>query len=372
VSTGLSASFTVRHSAQVTIHAPNLDSTGEPEVLVLFGPSGAGKTTVLRCLAGLEQPATGYIRFNGETWVDADRGIHLPARARRVGFVPQEYSLFPHLTVAANVLFGFPSTDSRAGHRRLQELSGWLGLTGLEQRLPGELSGGQQQRVALARAVARAPQLLLLDEPFASLDLPTRQRLRAGLADFLAKLRIRTVLVTHDRSDALGLGHSVAVMAGGRILQQGPVQKVFNHPANLEVAGIVGVESVLAGEIVGQDEGLVRVRIGTANALAVAVDPVAPSGPVFACIRAEDVVLMPPHDVHSALSPRNRWRGRVVSLHPDGMLWRIELDCGFPLTATLTRQAAAELSLTLGSQVDALVKAPNVHLISRPAPPSIP
>jgi len=372
VSTGLSASFSVRHSAQVTIDAPNLESTGEPEVLVLFGPSGAGKTTVLRCLAGLEQPATGFIRFNGETWADADRGIHLPARARRVGFVPQEYSLFPHLTVAANVLFGFRSTDSRAGHKRLQELAGWLGLAGLEQRLPGELSGGQQQRVALARAVARGPHLLLLDEPFGALDLPTRQRLRTELADFLAKLRIRTVLVTHDRSDALGLGQSVAVMASGRILQRGSVQEVFNHPANLEVANIVGVESVLSGEIVGQDDGLVRVRIGTATALAIAVDPGTLSGPVFACIRAEDVVLMPPHETHPALSPRNRWRGRVVSLRPEGMLWRIELDCGFPLTAVLTRQAASELSLTEGTQVDALVKAPNVHIIPRPAPYSMP
>ena len=377
MSAGLAASFSVRFAGQAEIHAENLESTGEPEVLVLFGPSGAGKTTVLRCLAGLERPASGYIRFGSETWADAGRGVHLPARARRVGFVPQEYALFPHLNIAANVLYGFRPADAAQRGARWKELAGWLGLEGLEHRFPAELSGGQQQRVALARALARDPQLLLLDEPFAALDIPTRQRLRGELADLLARLRIRTLLVTHDRSDALALGQRVAVMDRGRIRQQGSVQDVFNHPANVEVANIVGVETVLPGEIVGEENGLVRVRIGSASALAMAARGEGPqgrgargetapaSGPVFACIRAEDVVLMLPSEGRATGSPRNRWRGRVLGLRPEGMLLRVELDCGFPLTAALTRQAAAELGVAEGSQFEVLVKAPNVHLVSR-------
>ena len=365
MSAGLSASFSVRFADQAEIHAPNLEWSGEPGVLVLFGPSGAGKTTVLRCLAGLERLARGYIRFGSETWADADRGVHLPARVRRVGFVPQEYALFPHLDVAANVLYGFLPADAGQRRARLKELASWLGLEGLEQRFPAELSGGQQQRVALARALARDPQLLLLDEPFAALDIPTRQRLRTDLADLLARLRIRTVLVTHDRTDALALGQRVVVLDRGRILQQGAVQEVFNRPANLEVANIVGVETVLPGEIAGQEDGLMRVRIGASSALALANELGHDSGPVFACIRAEDVVLMLPGQGLATGSPRNRWRGRVLGLRPEGMLMRVELDCGFPLMAALTRQAASELGVAEGTQFDVLVKAPNVHLVPR-------
>jgi molybdate transport system ATP-binding protein len=330
-------------------------------VTVLFGPSGCGKTTVLRCLAGLERPDRGVIRCGPDVWFDAGRGLCLPPQRRDVGYLSQDYALFPHLTVGQNVGYGLGRFTAAGRSRRVHELLELLGLGGLERRLPRQLSGGQQQRVALARAVARRPRLLLLDEPLSALDAPTREQLRRDLRRWLAAMGVPTLLVTHDRGETLALGDAVVIMDGGRVCQSGPVEEVFARPSSLEAARIVGVETVLPAEVVGLAEGLAEVLIGDVRLLALA-EGVRP-GRAFVSIRGEDVILARADGGPS--SPRNRLAARVGAIVRDGPMIRVTLDCGFPLVALVTRQACEELHLNSGDSVVALVKAPSVHLIGR-------
>jgi molybdate transport system ATP-binding protein len=365
----LRAHFSKKFPGGPAIRADELAIAGAG-VTVFFGPSGSGKTTILRCLAGLEMPDSGEILFGAETWFrKAESGKRkngndfvLPPKARGVGFVPQDYALFPHLTVAANVAYGLHGRGAGEKKSRVAEMLGWLGLDGLDQRLPHELSGGQQQRVALARAVARQPKLLLLDEPLAALDAPTRQRLRGELRRLLRQLAIPTVVVTHDRLEALSLGDDLVVLDTGRIVQRGPVREVFHRPANPTVAGILAVETILPGQILKQESGLIHVLVGSACVTALAGDLPAGTRDVFVCIRAEDVILTKDN---AAASPRNRLTAVVREVVSEGPVQRIELECGFPLTAVLTRQACAELALKPNDAVLALVKAPQIHLVPR-------
>ena len=330
-------------------------------VHVLFGPSGCGKTTLLRCLAGLEVPAEGSIRFAQETWFDAERSVCVPPQRRGVGFVFQDYALFPHLSVAGNVGYG---ASGRTGAERgalVRELLERFELTGLAGRSPVTLSGGQKQRVALARALARRPRLLLLDEPLSALDFGAREAMRVELRRWLKRAGVPVLLVTHDRSEALALGDSLVVMFDGAIRQSGPVLDVFNRPLDADVARIVGTETIVPGRIVETREGLVAVEIGATRLTALA--PEIDSPDVIVCIRGEDVTLQST-EVSNA-SVRNHLKARVVAVHPGSPMIRVELDAGFPLVASITRPAAEELGIRPGSEVFALVKAPAVHLISR-------
>jgi molybdate transport system ATP-binding protein len=308
------------------------------------------------------------IKLDGEVWFQqsgkrkADSGNQsLPPRKRHVGFVPQDYALFPHLTVAGNVGYGLIELPAAERAAREAETLRWLGLAGLEHRLPRELSGGQQQRVALARAVARRPKLLLLDEPLAALDTPTRLRLRGELRQLLRQLGIPTILVTHDRFEALAFGDDVVVLHDGRNVQHGPVPKVFSRPVNLAVAEITAVETIQPGKILDVRDGLATVAVGDTRLTALAEDLPVGACEVYVCIRAEDVILMRVDTVQS--SPRNRLSATVRSLAREGPLVRVGLDCGFPLTALLTRPACEDMVLQEGLQVMALVKAPQVYLV---------
>jgi molybdate transport system ATP-binding protein len=356
----LQASFRKRFNADTEIEVTSLtiESAG---VTVLFGPSGSGKTTILRCLAGLEIPDDGTIIFRGETWFDrAERRQMTPAQ-RRIGFVPQEYALFPHLTVAANIAYGLHGQNAGNIHARVTEIMGWLELTGMEQRLPTTLSGGQQQRVALARALAFQPRLVLLDEPLSALDQPTRHRLRGELRATLKRFDCPVILVTHDRLEAAVLGDHVVVMDGGRILQQGTVSEVFNRPANLEAARVVGTDTVLPCQVVRVVDGLAVLMVGTAQLIAMAPTEPRDSEPSYVCIRAEDVILV--RDAEMRTSARNQLPAVIRAVTDEGALVRIELDCGFPLKALLTRQACADLELKAGEKIMVMVKAPQIHLI---------
>ena len=362
----LNASLRKQFSGGPEIVVENL-SLGDG-ITVLFGRSGSGKTTILRCLAGLEIPDSGEIIFGGEVWFKqsgkrkAESGnIFLSPRQRQIGFVPQDYALFPHLTVAQNIGYGLKELSDFERGARLTEAMEWLDLKGLEARCPGELSGGQQQRVALARALVRRPRLLLLDEPLAALDTPTRLRVRGELGRLLRKFGIPTVLVTHDRLEALALGDEVVVLHEGRNVQQGAAPEVFSRPQNLAVAEITAVETVQAGRILEICDGLATVAVGDSRLIAVAEGLPPDSREVYLCIRAEDVILTRADGVQS--SPRNRLPATVRLVSREGPLVRVSLDCGFGLAALLTQSACDELGLREGAEVIALIKAPQVHLI---------
>jgi molybdate transport system ATP-binding protein len=331
-------------------------------VLVLFGPSGAGKTTILRQIAGLERPAVGVIRFGGDVWCDTARGIWRPPQDRRIGLVFQEPTLFPHLTVRDNIAYGVrPGSD--VGLTPVEEIATMLGIGDLNYRYPRALSGGEAQRVALARALAPNPRLLLLDEPFASLDAPTRLRLRREVRALLQTTGTPAILVTHDRLEALAMGDTVAVVVGGRVRQTGPAADVFSRPADAEVAASLGIEAVLPAHVMAASGGLIEVSVNRVTLHVAEREPIAAGAQVYACIRAEDVTLET--RASGQASTRNHLAARVVAIASEGPIDRVTLDCGFPLDALITRRSREELGLAPGAQVIAAVKATSIHLVPR-------
>jgi molybdate transport system ATP-binding protein len=338
-------------------------------MLVLFGPSGAGKTTVLRQIAGLERPDAGAIRFGDEVWCDVATRQWRSPQERRVGVVFQEPTLFPHLSVRDNIRYGIrPGPDrgqtrARPGSDPVDEIATMLGIVGLENRYPRALSGGEAQRVALARALAPRPRLLLLDEPFAALDAPTRTRLRRDVRSLLQTTGTPAVLVTHDRAEALAMGDSVAVMIGGRVRQAGPISDVFSRPSDVDVAASLGIEAVLPARVVAAADGLLEIAVRDVLLHVAERDPIAPGSAVYACIRAEDVTLETRTAGHA--STRNHLAARIVAITSEGPIERVTLDCGFPLDALITRRSREELSLAPGAQVTAAIKATSVHLVPR-------
>ncbi|MFS8483080.1 MAG: ABC transporter ATP-binding protein, partial [Acidimicrobiia bacterium] len=225
-----------------------VDLRVEPgSVVALLGPSGCGKTTLLRCIAGLERLDGGEVRIGQR--VVAGPGRHVPPERRRVGMVFQDWALFPHMSVAQNVGYGLPRRERRGP--RVEAALAMVGLAGLGDRSPATLSGGQQQRVALARALAPQPGVLLLDEPFSNLDTALRVQVRTEVHRLLADLGVTTVFVTHDQEEAFVLGHEVAVMHEGRIVQQGSPAAVYARPATRWVATFVGDANLVAGRADG-------------------------------------------------------------------------------------------------------------------------
>ncbi len=357
----LQAKFGKRYRNGTLIEAALEQPVDGFSVTVLFGPSGCGKTSVLRSLAGLERPEEGFIRFGQDVWLDAARGVFLPPQRRGIGHMFQEYALFPHLTVSQNVGFGLWGSTRQVHRDRVTEMVDFMRLQGMEGRYPRELSGGEQQRVALARALASKPRLLLLDEPLSALDGPTRTELRRELRQLLRQFCIPVVIVTHDQTEAISLADRVLVMDRGQVVQSGAVADVFGHPANLSVARMVGVENVLSGKVRSVAEGMATVQVGKALILAAVEEPV--EGNVHVCIRPEDVLLQKGPLPQS--SARNHLAGTVLSLAVDGPLVRVKLDCGFELTATITKPALDEMGLQETHSVTALVKAVAIHLLQR-------
>jgi molybdate transport system ATP-binding protein len=351
----LVAAFVKRFGRGPCIHGEIRLPIDRFTVGVLFGPSGSGKTTVLRCLAGLERPDEGSICFGIQPWFDAASGLCLPPQHREIGYLSQEHSLFPHLSIQDNIGFGLGALSRQERSRRVGELVDLLGLVGLERRYPGQLSSGQKQRVALARAVARRPRLLLLDEPLSALDTPTREDLRHHLRAWLEAAALPTILVTHDRTEALALGDSVVVLDEGRVIQTGPVDEVFGRPASVAAARIVGVDNVFEANVLGVREGVAEVEAGPVRFMAngAAMRP----GKVHVAIRGEDVVLVGLDGEGIA--------GVVRDLTREGPMLRVEIQLGtLALTALVSRQAAASLALERGGPVRVGLPADAVHLIA--------
>lgn len=327
----------------------------------MFGPSGAGKTSLLDLIAGLRAAASAFIQLADRVLTDTTKNFSVPTRRRGIGYVPQDLALFPHLSVRHNLLYGRKSRGPANQLFAFEHVIEVMEIQPLISRGVTELSGGEKQRVALARALLASPRLLLLDEPLASLDTPLKAKIIPYLARIRDEFQVPMLCVTHDRFEALSLADEIVVLANGKVVQTGPVLDVFTHPANAEVARFVGVETLQPGRITSANDGLATVRIG--NTILTALAPADVSREVFVCIRGEDVMLQ--RDVATASSVRNRLSARVVSLRTEGALVRVELDAGFPLFAFITRPACAELALREGESITALIKAPAIHLVPR-------
>jgi molybdate transport system ATP-binding protein len=294
---------------------------------VLFGHSGSGKSLTLAAVAGLVRPDAGRIVLDGEALFDAERAIDVAPERRRIGYVPQGYALFPHLTVAQNVGYGLSGAGAA---ERVAKALQRLRLDGLAGRRPGQISGGQAQRVALARALVVRPRLLLLDEPFAALDAEIRRALRAELGELRRQLGIAILFVTHDLAEAHAVGDQVAVFDGGAVLQVGPTEAVFDYPATRRVAELTATRNVLPGVVVGPRDGGLVVLVGQHELDTPRRD--LPAGTaVDVCIRPEHVLLVR-HDRGPHAGPRrNVLVGRIVREVAQGAFHTLYLRLDPPL-----------------------------------------
>jgi iron(III) transport system ATP-binding protein len=245
----------------------NVSFEFEKGILSFLGPSGCGKTTLLRSIAGLEIPDAGAISIAGKVQTSVEDGILVPPYARKIGFVFQNYALWPHMTVYNNVAFGLKLQKFAKAKIKEKVLASLelVGLQGREDRYPSQLSGGQQQRVALARSLALEPRLILLDEPLSNLDARLREEMRVEIRRLIKKVGISALYVTHDQEEAFTISDAVIVMEGGRILQYAPPDTIYNHPAHPFVASFIGHSTLLDGKVVSVENGSCRVAISDFN-----------------------------------------------------------------------------------------------------------
>jgi molybdate transport system ATP-binding protein len=324
------------------------DLTVEPgETLALVGPSGAGKTTVLRVVAGLLRPRRGLVTLDGTALLDTERGVDVAPERRRVGYLFQEYALFPHLDVLGNVRFG--ARDGEAARALLERFR----IQGLARARVSELSGGERQRVALARALAREPAVLLLDEPLAALDADTRALVRGELAGLLRELALPTLVVTHDFADAAVLAERIAVLVDGEIVQAGSAEELTAAPTTGFVASFTGA-NVLRGRARPGPAGLTEVVLADGTRL---LSASVGGGTVALVVHPWDVsvALEAPDD-----SMQNHVTGAVASVAPVGNRARVTIG---PLTAEVTAASVERLGLRPGTRAVASFKAVATRLV---------
>lgn len=346
-------------------------------VTVLFGPSGAGKTTLLRCLAGLDRPTRGHITIDGQTWFDSHRGVHTPPQHRRIGYVPQEPSLFPHLTALQNVSYGLRRAPDRAS--RARDMLDFVGLAPFADRRPSALSGGQRQKLAVARALAPRPALLLLDEPFSSLDGPVRESLRAELRDLIIRACAPAIIVTHDLNEAAAIADQVIVMTDGLIQQIGRTADVLHRPRTAAVAAALGFENILPATIQSTTGTTSTILVGGVTLLA--TNDQSLTGEALVCIRAQNITLSSATDslqggqsqsghsqsgkAHRTHHPvMNRLTGPIITIRRGMPFDHAIIDCAFPLRVALPK--APPPPPAEGARVSAFIDPSGAALVPKP------
>ncbi len=319
------------------------------EYFVLLGPTGAGKTVLLETIAGLRQPRQGQILYDDEdisAW---------PAERRQIGFVYQDYLLFPHLTVAENIAFGLHRQEQGQREAALRNIAELLHITALLDRWPATLSGGEQQRVALARALVTRPRLLLLDEPLSALDPTTREKVQRELRQLHRHLGMTTLHVTHNFEEAMALADRIGIIGEGRLQQVDTPEEIFRHPANEFVAQFVGGRNLFRGRGALSADGNACVQLqGHCITVTRAVH-----GEVRLMVRPEDILLAR-EPVRS--SARNHFRGRVVDIVDQGSVLLVTLDVPPHFAALITRRSFEDLDISLGEEVFLTFKASAVHV----------
>ncbi|MBN2159441.1 MAG: ABC transporter ATP-binding protein [Spirochaetes bacterium] len=338
-----------------TLDVPRLEIE-EGSIVSIVGPNGAGKSTLLLSLMGLVRPDSGEVLFRGEP-VRPDSSAH--RHRRKMAMVFQEPLLFStsvYNNVASGLkLRGMRKDDVRPAVNRSMEL---LGISRLAKRRAGALSGGEAQRVNLARALAVEPELILMDEPFSSLDAPSREGLIEDIERIIRGRKITALFATHDRGEAIRLSDRVLVMNAGRIVQSGTPREVTMYPADEFVASFMGTETILTGTVTGSDGGGFTAAV---NGMAVeGVGQAEPGAAVTFCLHPENIVLSLERPESSA---RNMFSGRVARVVPAGLFQKVFVDCGFTLVAYVTNRSIEEMGIREGLAVNASFKATSVHVI---------
>jgi molybdate transport system ATP-binding protein len=346
-------------------------STDSGQTIVLLGESGAGKSTVLRLLAGLIHPQYGSIELDGTIYFDSEKKIACAPQRRPFGYVFQDYTLFPHLNVYENVAFGLKA-QGMAGpalRQRVGEALEQVHLVGYDRRRPGQLSGGQQQRVALARALVLQPKLLLLDEPLSALDTQTRREVRQELRRILQQTRLTTVLVTHQYVEALIFGHTILVLDHGRVIQQGTQRDLLQHPRSNYVAELVGINFFQGRVTQCESRSICTIELGNHEGQGIAIQAALEEGAEDAPeIGEEACVVVDPRSVILSTEPpessaRNVLRGEIVQILRAGSQssgWvRVNLQIAastLPLIAEITESSVERLQINEGHMVYATFK----------------
>jgi len=361
-----------------TFHLDIEFSAGKGKTTVLLGESGAGKSTVLRLLAGLLHPERGHISLEGKTYFDSERHIIIPPQERPFGYVFQDYVLFPHLTTFENVAFGLRAQhiSRRVVRERVGEALEQVHLSGYDQRTPAQLSGGQQQRVAIARALALHPQLLLLDEPLSALDVQTQREVRQELRNLLSNAGITTVMVTHQYLEALLFGYHILVLEQGHVIQQGSHRDLLQYPRSSYVAELVGM-NFFRGRVISCEAGAMctiqlqnngRPGIEVSAALEEQVQKLPETGDeAFVLVDPRSITL---YQTLPDSSARNVFQGTIVQLlnlgtpfgknseHSGRVRVSMNVDDSVPLlTAEVTEASASRMELNEGKVMFATFKA---------------
>lgn len=323
------------------------------EYFTILGPTAAGKTLLLELIAGFCEPN------EGEIWINDENVTRAPPEKRGTGFVYQDYSLFPHLTVKENIEFGLKikETPKSRIEEKSKEIMDILGISHLSRRYPRTLSGGEQQRVAIARGIVIEPSVMLLDEPLNALDARTQIQLREELKKIHREAKLTTIHVTHDQTEAMVLADRIGVMMDGEIVQTGTPEEIFHFPLNERIAEFVGVENIIEGIVTSNEGGVATVRID--DYIIEAISDFAAGDHVRICLRPESVTIAPSKTLSSA---RNSFSGTIAQLVPLGATYRVEIDCGFPLIALVTKTSAEDLDLRVGKRICASFKASSVHV----------
>ena len=332
---------------------------------ILFGASGAGKTTLLDCIAGLTDPDDGRIVVGGEDTYDSESKRNLPAWKRRIGYVLQDLALFPHMTAEQNVAYGLRQLDTAERRTRSRAMLQAFRIDHLRDRRPAQISGGERQRVALARALVTEPRALLLDEPLAALDRPTKSQILADLRQWNQHYRVPILFVTHSREEVFALGQEVIVLDAGKIVAQGQPRDVLQAPRLETVAQLSGLENIFDATVVALNEnrGTMTCRIGTGQLDLETPLVRAEAGSYLRVgIQAGDILLAT--ESPRGLSARNVLPGTILRLEQRDGIVSAGVDCGgtqFEVHLTLAAQDA--LSLTAGKNVWVVIKTHSCHLL---------
>jgi len=335
-----------------------------PGITILFGASGAGKSTFLNCLAGLTRPDEGRIAIGNDVLFDSAAGVHVPAPKRRIAYVFQTLALFPHLSAQENVAYGLRNLREEERRARVEAILTAFRVEKLRRQKPGEISGGERQRIALARSLVTEPRVLLLDEPLTGLDAELKAAIVDDLRAWNTAKEIPVLYVTHSRDEVDALGERVIALDNGRVVSSGAPMEVLNAPRRKKLAQAAGFENLLSATVLDlrEADGVMRVRLGeSACEIEVPLGYAVAGSRVQVAVRAGDILLATerPH----GLSARNVTAGRIVSLEQRGTMAIARVDCGVTFVVHVTPGAVRALELTAGRPVWLVLKTHSCHLV---------